>query len=141
VDIGAALKAAIEEGLVKEHGSSKVYKFAHDMIAEVRSLSKAISFFFVPHQSNMPGYFVLLKQTVFDLIPRDERSMLLKKLVSVLLRNAEDIGEIDENVYVVVDLINRFPKEEVTEPAQRVLYASMNEKAGKYMGLLDCCKS
>ncbi|KAL7507287.1 hypothetical protein ACHAXN_005611, partial [Cyclotella atomus] len=73
----------------------------------------------------------MIAETVFDLIPRDERLMLLKKLVSVLLRNAEDIGEIDENVYVVVDLINRFPKEEVTEPAQRVLYASMNEKAGK----------
>jgi ATP-dependent RNA helicase DDX31/DBP7 len=48
-----------------------------------------------------------------------------------MIRNAEDVGEIDENVFVVVDLINRIPREEVTGPVQRVLYASMNEKAGK----------
>jgi hypothetical protein len=48
VDIGAALQAAIEEGLVEAHGSSKVYKFAHDMIAEVRSLSTRVLFFHLP---------------------------------------------------------------------------------------------
>ncbi|KAL7505781.1 hypothetical protein ACHAXN_003226 [Cyclotella atomus] len=114
VDIGAALQAAIEVGLVEEHGSSKVYKFAHDIIA----------------------------QTVFDLIPRDERSKLLKKLVSVMIRNAEDVGEIDENVFVVVDLINRIPREEVTDPVQRVLYAKMNEKAGKKaLSVPDFCSA
>jgi ATP-dependent RNA helicase DDX31/DBP7 len=48
-----------------------------------------------------------------------------------MIRNAEDVGEIDVNLFVVVDLINRIPREEVTDPVQRVLYAKMNEKAGK----------
>jgi ATP-dependent RNA helicase DDX31/DBP7 len=45
VDIGAALKAAIEVGLVEVHGSLKMFRFAHDIIAQVRSFSvKFLSF-------------------------------------------------------------------------------------------------
>lgn len=59
----------------------------------------------------------------------DERSEMLTKLVSALIKNAAD--EIDAVVFVAVDLINRIPKEEVDDPKQRILYASMNDKAGK----------
>jgi ATP-dependent RNA helicase DDX31/DBP7 len=60
----------------------------------------------------------------------------------VLIRNATDAGEIDENVFVVVDLINRIPKEEVLDPTQRVLYAIMNEKAGKKaLSVPDFCSA
>jgi ATP-dependent RNA helicase DDX31/DBP7 len=44
VDIGAALKAAIEVGLVESHGSLKIFRFSHDIIAQVRSLSTKIFF-------------------------------------------------------------------------------------------------
>jgi ATP-dependent RNA helicase DDX31/DBP7 len=140
VDIGAALKAAIEVGLVEVHGSLKMFRFAHDIIAQVRSLSMKISFSL--HITLVLHIVTYSEQTVFDLIPRDERKQLLKKLVSVLIRNATDAGEIDENVFVVVDLINRIPKEEVLDPTQRVLYATMNEKAGKKaLSVPDFCSA
>ena len=48
-----------------------------------------------------------------------------------MIKNATAQNDIDSIIFVVVDLINRLEKCEVTGQEERVLYAQMNEKAGK----------
>lgn len=68
---------------------------------------------------------------MFDLIPVKERSQLLKKLATTLIKNATASNQIDLVVFVAVDLINRIENESITDQEERVLFASMNDKAGK----------
>eukprot|EP00804_Cyclotella_cryptica_P028367 CCRYP_016428-RA/>CCRYP_016428-RA protein AED:0.11 eAED:0.11 QI:153/1/1/1/1/1/4/1078/1095 len=103
VDITAGLKVAAERGLVEMARTPDVFKFAHDIIS----------------------------QAAFDLILVEERSVLFQKLVSALIKNASAANDSDFVVFISVDLINRIKKDIVTDPEERVLYASMNEKAGK----------
>eukprot|EP00804_Cyclotella_cryptica_P028362 CCRYP_016431-RD/>CCRYP_016431-RD protein AED:0.05 eAED:0.05 QI:491/0.6/0.5/1/0.2/0.16/6/0/1361 len=103
VDIIAGLKDALALGLIEMTDTTNVFKFAHDIIA----------------------------QAAFDLISDDERSVLLRKLASALIRNASAANEIDRIIFVAVDLVNRIKNDVVTDPEERVLYACMNEKAGK----------
>ena len=65
------------------------------------------------------------------MIKENERSPLLQKLASALIRNATAAGELDAVVYLAVDLIRRIKNEAITDPKDRILYASLNEKAGK----------
>lgn len=51
--------------------------------------------------------------------------------MAALIKNATAQNDIDSVIFVVVDLINRLKNCEVVDPKERVLYAQMNEKAGK----------
>lgn len=62
---------------------------------------------------------------------KDERSQLLQNLVSALIKNATAANEIEAVIFVLVDLINRIKNEEAQDSKMRVLYATMNEKAGR----------
>eukprot|EP00804_Cyclotella_cryptica_P014082 CCRYP_021190-RA/>CCRYP_021190-RA protein AED:0.03 eAED:0.03 QI:0/1/0.85/1/0.83/0.71/7/1221/1474 len=103
VDIIAGLKAVLDLGLVEMTRSSNVYKFSHDLIA----------------------------QAAFDLIEDNERSQLLQKLASALIKNASDANEIESVVFVAVDLINRITGDVITDPNERIMYATMNSQAAK----------
>ena len=70
-------------------------------------------------------------QAAFDLIPAKEMPQLLQKLISALIKNATASCEVDMVVFVVVDLINRIQSDEGLSAEERLLYASMNDKAGK----------
>ena len=70
-------------------------------------------------------------QAAFDLITADERSQLLQNLASALIKNATAADEIEAVIFVTVDLINRRKNEEVTDSKIRVLYATLNQKAGQ----------
>ena len=59
------------------------------------------------------------------------RSQLLQKLARTLVKNATNANEIDLVIFVAVDLINRIKNENALDLEDKVLYASMNEKAGK----------
>ena len=56
---------------------------------------------------------------------------MLQSLASALIKNATAANEIETVIFVTVDLINRIKNEEVTDPTTRVLYATMNAKAGR----------
>eukprot|EP00804_Cyclotella_cryptica_P013328 CCRYP_005112-RC/>CCRYP_005112-RC protein AED:0.18 eAED:0.18 QI:308/1/1/1/0.83/0.57/7/3885/795 len=77
IDITDGLKVALELGLIEMTRTTNAFKFAHDIIS----------------------------QAVFDLIRDEERSVLLQKLSSALIRNALAANEIDFVVFVAVDLI------------------------------------
>ena len=74
---------------------------------------------------------MILMQAAFDLIPAKEMPQLLQKLISALIKNATASNEVGMVVFVVVDLINRMQSDEGLSAEERVLYASMNVKAGK----------
>ena len=57
---------------------------------------------------------------------------MLKKLSTALIKNATEKDDVDAIIFVAVDLINRIPKEEVTNQEQRVLFATLNYKAGMF---------
>ena len=61
----------------------------------------------------------------------DERSQLLRNLASALIKNATAANEIEAVIFVSVDLINRIANDDVTDSSVRVLYATINEKAGR----------
>jgi hypothetical protein len=65
------------------------------------------------------------------MIPVEERSRLYKKLATTLIKNASASNEIDQFIFVAVDLINRIDNESITDQEERVLFASMNDQAGK----------
>ncbi|KAL3802092.1 hypothetical protein HJC23_010848, partial [Cyclotella cryptica] len=114
VNINDGLKVALDMGLVEMAGNMNVFKFAHDIIA----------------------------QAAFDLIQEEERPYLLQKLAAALIRNATAANELDSVIFVAVDLINRISNEVITDPNERVLYASMNEKAGKKaLAVPDFCSA
>ena len=56
---------------------------------------------------------------------------MLQSLASALIKNATAANEIEAVIFVTVDLINRVRNEEIADAETRVLYATMNEKAGK----------
>lgn len=75
--------------------------------------------------------FCSLEQAAFDMMPVNKRSQLLQKLAAVLITNAITSNVVELVVFVAVDLINRIDHSNITDPEERVLYASMNDKAGK----------
>jgi ATP-dependent RNA helicase DDX31/DBP7 len=74
---------------------------------------------------------IVLLQAAFDMIPTNERSNLLHKLVITLIKNATAANELDTFCFVACDLINRVDNSTITDPVERVIFASMNDKAGK----------
>ena len=72
-----------------------------------------------------------IRQAAFDLTAMSERSQILQNIASTLIKNATAADEIDAVVFVIVDLINRIQHEDVMECKSRLLYATMNEKAGQ----------
>eukprot|EP00804_Cyclotella_cryptica_P015426 CCRYP_008072-RE/>CCRYP_008072-RE protein AED:0.22 eAED:0.22 QI:0/0.83/0.85/1/0.83/0.71/7/53/1353 len=103
VDINSVLSAASEHGLVESTGTTSMFKFSHDIIA----------------------------QATFDLIPEEERSQLNQNLATALIKNALAAYEIDLVIFVIVDLISRIRNSDIIDPKTCVLYARMNEKAAK----------
>ena len=75
--------------------------------------------------------FNVLCQATFDSIPKDNQSQLLQKLAAALIKNATSANEIDLVIFLAADLINRINRCYVKDLNDRVLYATMNLKAGK----------
>ena len=75
--------------------------------------------------------FNVLCQATFDSIPKDNQSQLLQKLAAALIKNATAANEIDLVIFLAADLINRINRCYVEDLNDRVLYATMNLKAGK----------
>lgn len=65
------------------------------------------------------------------MIETTERSCLLQKLASSLIKNATAANEIEQNIFVAVDLINRIEDRQLISPDEQVLFATMNDTAGK----------
>ena len=65
------------------------------------------------------------------MIPKDKQSLLLQKLAAALIKNATAANEIDLVIFLAADLINRIKSCSVKDLNDRVLYATMNLKAGK----------
>jgi ATP-dependent RNA helicase DDX31/DBP7 len=81
-------------------------------------------------------------KAAFEMMSADKRHQLSQKLVSALIKNATAADELDMVCFVAVDLINRIPKEKVTDCTERVLYARMNETAGnKALSVPDFCSA
>jgi predicted ATPase len=72
VDINAGLKAVLELGLIEMSSSSNEFRFSHDLVA----------------------------QSTLDLIDEEERSHLLQKLASALIRNASAANEFESIIFV-----------------------------------------
>ena len=65
------------------------------------------------------------------MIPKDEQSQVLQKLAAALIKNATAANEIDLVIFLAADLINRIKNFYVKDLNDRVLYATINLKAGK----------
>jgi ATP-dependent RNA helicase DDX31/DBP7 len=76
VDINAGLKAVLELGLV-EMSTNNAFKFSNDLLAE----------------------------SALDLIEEDDRSKLLQKLASSLIKNATAANEFESVIYVAGRLL------------------------------------
>ena len=100
VDMSNALQVAVSEGLVERAG--QLISFTHDMIlkAAIESIHKD------------------------DLIP------LLRKLITVLVKEATVAVALDSVLFVAVDLINRVGSEFTTVSNERALFAELNLRAG-----------
>ena len=65
------------------------------------------------------------------MIPPNYRSSMLQKLATTLIENATAENILESIIFVAVDLINRIKNCEVMDQQQRLLYASMNDRAAK----------
>jgi ATP-dependent RNA helicase DDX31/DBP7 len=72
-----------------------------------------------------------LLQAAFDMIPTNDRSKLLHKLATTLIKNATSANEIDLFCFVACDLINCIDNAVIKDPETRFIYATVNDKAGK----------
>ena len=101
VDMNAALHIATSEGLIERAGP--LISFTHDMI-----LNAAI-----------------------ETIQEDDLIPLLRKLITVLIKEASATGFLNSVLFVAVDLINRVGSEFTTDPKDRALFAELNLHAGR----------
>lgn len=99
IDMNAALQVAMSEGLIERAGH--LVSFTHDMI---------------------------LKASI-DSICEDDLIPLLRKLITVLIKEASASGTLDSVLFVAVDLINRIGSEIATVPKERALFADLNLRA------------
>ena len=99
VDMNAALQVAVSEGLVERAGH--LISFTHDMI---------------------------LKAAI-DSICEDDLVSLLRKLITVLIKESSATGSLDSVLFVAVDLINRIGSESTTVSKERELFAGLNLRA------------
>lgn len=65
------------------------------------------------------------------MIPPNNRSSMLQKLATTLIKNATAANVFESIIFVAVDLINRVENCKVIDQNQRLLYASMNDRAAK----------
>ena len=99
INMNAALQVATSEGLIERAGH--LISFTHDTIlkASIDSICEA------------------------DLVP------LLRKLITVLIKEASASGSLDSVLFVAVDLINRIGCESTTLSKERALFAELNLRA------------
>ena len=99
VDMNAALQVAVSEGLVERAGH--LISFTHDMILKA----------------------------AMDSICEDDLVSLLRKLITVLIKESSATGSLDSVLFVAVDLINRIGSESTTVSKERELFADLNLRA------------